>query len=404
MSERIVIVTSGQPSANPRVVKEAMALSSAGYNVTVVYAPLSPWADVFDEKLFQSTPSVKWVCAAPHPSTSKYFYLYARFRKKIFSICYKYVPFLRQDGINGFVLYAQELKRVAIKIPADLYIGHNLGALKAITSAAKKWKGQCGFDAEDFHRGEEPNGHSQNKMASIIEDYYFPKLDYLTTASPLISAAYKNLFPSLRLKTINNVFSVKYLQTPSKPQSNELRLFWFSQTLGTNRGLEQIIEALNLLPQHDISLHLLGNCTLEFRTALEKLAHKLSMIHFLEPVHPEQVFAIAAKFDVGIASEVPYCDSRNFCLTNKIFTYLLSSLCILASDTLSQVAFLAEHPSVGITFENQNAYEIASQLKILYSDRELLLSYKMAAHQLAKSRLNWEEESRELVQLVETTI
>jgi glycosyltransferase involved in cell wall biosynthesis len=36
VKKRIVIITSGQPSANPRVVKEALALDEAGYRLTVL--------------------------------------------------------------------------------------------------------------------------------------------------------------------------------------------------------------------------------------------------------------------------------------------------------------------------------------------------------------------------------
>jgi len=62
--KKIVIVSSGQPSANPRIVKEAVAFSETGYQVKVIYCSLSPWADEFDKKLFsQIKKSRLWVGA-----------------------------------------------------------------------------------------------------------------------------------------------------------------------------------------------------------------------------------------------------------------------------------------------------------------------------------------------------
>jgi len=47
--KKIVLITTGQPSCNPRVVKEADALSAAGHEVTVIYNYYIGWADENDQ-------------------------------------------------------------------------------------------------------------------------------------------------------------------------------------------------------------------------------------------------------------------------------------------------------------------------------------------------------------------
>ncbi|MEY3350987.1 MAG: hypothetical protein RIQ50_1098, partial [Bacteroidota bacterium] len=46
--KRLVFVTSAQPAANPRLVKELRWISRFNFTITVIYAPISPWADEFD--------------------------------------------------------------------------------------------------------------------------------------------------------------------------------------------------------------------------------------------------------------------------------------------------------------------------------------------------------------------
>jgi len=241
VKNRIVIITSGQPSANPRVVKEATALAQHGYNVTVVYAPLSPWADEYDRRLFGETPQINWISGADSPKVNNKHYKLVRGRRKLKERLYKLSRFFVAEPVEAFTLYAQELKKTASTIPAALYIGHNLGSLPAVLHAGRRWKARIAFDAEDFHRGEEPVNSWHYNIAKKIEDQYFPHLNYLTTASPLISARYLELYPSLSPVTVNNVFSKKYLQPVLNNKKNELKLFWFSQTVGANRRHELIV-------------------------------------------------------------------------------------------------------------------------------------------------------------------
>src|ERR1017187_2996597 len=54
---KICLLTPGQPSTNPRLVKEADALATAGFDVTVVYAHWESWATKADAALLATR---KW--------------------------------------------------------------------------------------------------------------------------------------------------------------------------------------------------------------------------------------------------------------------------------------------------------------------------------------------------------
>ena len=301
------------------------------------------------------------------------------------------------------MLYSQELARKALSTRADMYIAHNLGALPAAVKAAAKWQSKAAFDAEDFHRGEFQQGSWNYMLAACIEDKYIPRLTCLTAASPLIAEAYKKLFPGKNITPVNNVFSSIFLQPYPSGNQEGLSLFWISQTVGGGRGLETVIAAINKLPECTISLHILGNCPDSYKQQLTSLMQQPGAIHFLAPVSPEDVFAVAAKFQVGLATEVPNCENRNICLTNKLFTYLLAGNCIIASDTEAQKKFLNEYPGTGLIYQNNNAEHLSVQLKKLYTDKEFLLSCRQQAHTTARTELNWENESKKLIAVIEAT-
>jgi glycosyltransferase involved in cell wall biosynthesis len=399
LSSSVVIITSGQPSANPRTVKEAVALASAGFTVTVVYAPLSTWADAFDRALFDNTPEIKWVRAGCHPIRDAWQYKLVRLRRKVNEWLIRRTS-LKSSLEKAYVLYSQELSRMASSIKADLYIAHNLGALPAAVKAAAKWQAACGFDAEDYHRGESPESSFSHSLAVQIENRYIPRLDYMTAASPMISEEYQRLFPNKNIVTINNVFSRKYLQPAALRSDGALSLFWFSQSLGPNRGLETIIKAMSTLENLEISLHLIGNCTDAYRSQLISLSSNPTAIHFLDPVGLDDLFKIGARFDVGLATESPYCRNREICLTNKLFSYLLCGNCVLGSDTPAQERFLNEHPEIGLLYRDGDADNLAVQLERLYNDRGFLQHCRKNAHELAGTILNWEKESEKLLKLI----
>jgi len=148
----------------------------------------------------------------------------------------------------------------------------------------------------------------------------------------------------------------------------------------------------------------LGASSEEYRDQLRKLARFPEAIHFIDPVAPEEIFSIAAQYDVGLASEIPYCESRNICLTNKLFTYLLSSLCVLASDTAAQSGFVNENENVGLVYGHNSAEDLANKLSMLLSNPEFVKTAKKKAHELAAHELNWELESNKIVKLVNDTI
>lgn len=409
--KKILLISSGQPSLNPRLVKEADALTDEGYLVTVIYQYWNDWGTEHDKQLLSSR---KWkaVRVGGTPSYGALSFNISRVIHKISrSLSRKSSSFLLPEiaSTRSSLLFYFEAK----KHPCDLIIAHNLAALPFARMAANYHKVPLGFDAEDFHRFENSDNKQDEdvKLKTFLEEKYFPGLNYLTTASYLITEEYKKLFPELvRVCTILNVFPKQTITRVEKTEYplKKLRLFWFSQTIGLDRGLENIIEAAgNCLNRADIELHLLGNYTEETRNVFSELATQAglqsSSIYFYKPIPADEIMDFAARFDIGLATETGSPYNRDICLTNKIFTYLQSGLAILASDTSAQKHLLRNIPGIGAIYNRREHRVLSVLLDTYFNHPEALAGQKKNALDAALI-YNWDNEKEKFFSVINSVL
>ncbi len=403
----IVLISSGQPSVNPRLVKEANALSEAGFKVFVIYSFWTKWAWETDKQLFKNC---KWtpILVGGSPYKAKLTYYYTRLRFKLARNIAKYVTFQ-----FGFAELAKgraypELLNKSKSTKAALYIAHNLAALPVAVKSAKKNFSKCGFDFEDFHRQEVTDDYNdfRYRHSKFLEDKYLNKCFYYTAASSLIAIEYKKLYEFLSPVVINNVFEKKQIHISAKTENEKLKLFWFSQMIGKNRGIEDAILALNILKNPLIELHLLGNVNEETVLYFKEMAiFDLKNLFFHSPIHPDNIFEFSTQFDIGLALEPGFCKNNTIALSNKIFSYLNSGLAIIASDTDAQKGFLEESVKrTGFIYPIGNEKKLAEIINLFFSNQNLLQECQYNALEAVETLYNWEMESQKFLSLIRTLI
>ena len=405
--KRILLITSTQLSLNPRLVKEADTLSDKGYEVTVFYSYWNQWGAEFDNVLL---PGKKWkaVLIGGDPEQKPAIFFISRLVHNL-ALLVNRRSRGKKMADTAIARSAWFLKRAAKKHKADLYIGHNPGALPATVEAANKNRKLCGFDAEDFHRNEMSDNpeHPDVVLKTCLENKYFPKLDYLSTSSPSIASAYKEIFPEIDFSVVLNAFPSIWSITKSSDNTSEpLRLLWFSQTIGIKRGLEDIISALALLKDYPFELHLLGNLPQDTRVNyIDKLVDKnIINVHFHKPIPSDELAGFASKFDIGLALEPAFSNNNNMALSNKIFTYLQGGLAIVASDTKAQGWLLNTYPQIGNTYKKGDPQALADVLLYYHQHRDELFKTRTAAFETARAELNWENESKKFLNIVQRTL
>ena len=383
--------------------KEAAALAAAGYEVSFIYNFWAEWGLPFDEKIKKDNPTINWIMAGADPTNSKVAYNFSRLGHKYYRWLNKQFPknisFAKQATIRGF----SGLAKKALKMEAGLYVAHNLGALPVAATAAKKYNSKYAFDAEDYHRGQSTKGSLEYITTLLLEDAYLPGTSYITAASPLIGEQYTKHYQK-RVTVINNVFSLKYLAKEIKEPSKPLKLFWFSQTIGKGRGLEDIILALKEMPAGEFSLTLLGNYDESIKKYFSELGRNGNQqvdIKFLHPVSAGEIFEIAAQHDIGLALETGKDENNKLALSNKIFTYLLAGNAIIFSETKAQYNFYLENSKIGHIYKTGN---IVALKKILFSylnNLNVLQKKKEDSFKLGSEKFNWEIEYRKFIEIVD---
>jgi hypothetical protein len=291
----------------------------------------------------------------------------------------------------------------AIKCKADLYIGHNPGSMAIVVKAAKRNKAKAGFDFEDYHRGEYIDYNNIDcKRQIYLEKLYTNQFNYLSAASPKIQEQISNDFPTLNIPfiTLLNCFSLKnQLEFRTDLQKGKLKLCWFSQNIGRDRGLESIIEALREINDLNIEITFIGNYTRDDEDYFKLLSGNFANnLIFKGAISPSNLFNLLPYFDIGLALEIDKPLNRDICLTNKIFAYLLAGNAIILSETVMQKKFNEEY-HFGLSFPINNIEKLKSCI-LSFSTREKLLQLRKHNYDLAKNTLNWESEFQKLLLLL----
>jgi len=332
---KVCLVSAGHPSSNPRLVKEADALTQAGHEVQVVYAGTWHPGVATDAELLVTR---AWHVSTAWDGPGNIDYLWRRLMQ---SLAWRAMPLLR-FAAPGLLAWAaspvyMSLKRRALAVKADIYIGHTLPALPIVAACAAHHGGKYVFDVEDFHPGEREGSTPQDRdwlVADALLSRYLPSASCVTAASPQIAEEVRARYGVLP-STVLNVFDAE--SDSSEVASSELRFYWFSQTIGPHRGLEEVIAVLTTL-RRPLVLDLRGVCSASYQRELEALASGEGhmQLRFLATAPSDEMVKLAAGYTAGIASELNTCLNRDICLPNKIFTYLAAGTPVILSATRAQ--------------------------------------------------------------------
>jgi glycosyltransferase involved in cell wall biosynthesis len=408
---RICLVTPGQPSTNPRLVKEADALSEAGYDVQVVACKYQAWADEADAAFEGRDWPIEWLRYGPMASRPRD--LWQRLRRRGSKELVGLIGLHPGLTERAFHYAIPELTRYVQQVPADLYISHNLAALPPAARAAEQYDAALGFDAEDFHRGElpdTPENTLNRKITADLEERYIRRCDYVTAASGGIGTAYADALGIEQPTTILNVFpwserenDVSAAKLDEEVPDRARSLYWFSQTIGPDRGLEDVLRALPHLPEN-VVLSLRGGWSPGYEDSFRDQARRLGVadrVRHLDLVPPDELIPRTAQHDVGLALEQPSVSrNRTICLTNKLFTYLLAGIPFVATDTPGQRPVVDDLPDVARSYAPSDVDGFKEATSALLDATGL----REEALRAARDRYCWDVEKETFLTVVRRTL
>lgn len=400
MRERhVLVIASGPACRNPRPLKEALALVAAGMTVTLLSLFETEAAAVTDDTLLSNSGINHVRIRLPHNAL-------ARFGRRLQGwLARKAVQHIRYESAAALGPCAQLLK-IARRIPADLTIVHN---------EAPFWVGcrllddgqRVAADFEDWYSEDllpEARRGRPLRLLRQVERTLIQRAVYTTTTSGALAQALADAYSGTKPRVITNSF-------PLQPgaaggiTNDPPKFFWFSQTVGPGRGLEEFLTAWGHTT-HASRVVLLGDCSPTFRAHLLELVPPAvrQCVSFEGLVSPSTLPSVIAAHDIGLALEHSAPPSRDLTITNKILQYLNAGLAVVATDTSGQREVFARGVGIGQLVSLANAPQLTKTLDALLADRGQLMRMKQSARRAAEEIYCWEKQSPAFVALVQSAL
>lgn len=398
---RVCLVSHGHPAANPRMVREADALSGAGYEVSVVTPRfVERWAPFDDRLAAQAAWRYRFVDFL-HEHRRSWSYVRARRR-----LCEALSAVLPTESIVGRACnYANpELARLAAAAKADLYVAHQHHALPAAAWAAESAGSRFAFDAQDLLAD---SSAEPRRLIRNLERRYLSRCAYITTMSNSaaqrlqetngLSAPVPVLHNTPRLDERAGI-APPHARAPSRRTS----IYWFGQTIGPHSRAEQVLRALPLV-ESSVRLVLRGATAEPYVDDLRRLAAGLGVqerLSILPLESPDRMVALAAEHDIMLGSQPGSELFHQMAIGNKVFTGMMAGLALALTDTIAHRDLVAKAPGCGFLFPDDDHRKLAEILNGLLQEHGAIKRMQESSWAWAEREFNWEHESRRHLSMI----
>src|SRR5262249_31589646 len=161
--------------------------------------------------------------------------------------------------------------------------------------------------------------------------------------------------------------------------------YWYSQTIGPDRGIECAIRAISRARSRP-HLYLRGKPALGFLERLTKLATEVDAfdrLHILPLAPPGEMERLAASYGLRLVGETGHTLHHRIALANKLFSYLLAGVPAVISDIAAHRAFAEQFGSVATRlYPVDDPDGLATALDALLCDHKALAAARESAFSL----------------------
>jgi glycosyltransferase involved in cell wall biosynthesis len=308
-----------------------------------------------------------------------------------------------EKGFNFYAEYNLRLFLYLLFKPRGVYFSNDLDTLLPNFLLSKIKGGTLIYDSHEYFT-EVPELLGRKRVRAIwlrIESYILPKLKTMFTVNETLARIYSEKY-HIPVHVVRNVPNlVGYINNENVVNVREKYgiaptdfLLIYQGAVNKDRGLEELIEAFNFLPE---AYHLLiiGSGDV-YQTLLEKTMElKLKQLHFLGQIPFSELAAYTLQADLGVSLEKSTNLNYRYALPNKVFDYIAAGIPILVSPLKELCAILDKH-DVGKTLPTHEPKVIAETIKTVFSD-EVQLQHWKANTVKARGEYCWEKEEKKLV-------
>lgn len=296
-----------------------------------------------------------------------------------------------------------------LNLQPDIVHAHDLNTLPLGHRIAKRYNSKLVYDSHELyiHRNKPYKTPKWYKKWQFkVEKKLIKKCDAVITVSQSIvdylEKTYRIPTPFLimnapfkqkkeALTDSNNL--KKLLQIPT----NE-KLLIYSGGISFNRGLDKLIQALELIPNcHMVFLGGGNKKYKEYLTAVAEENNVKEKFHFYGPVGSHEVTSYIQSADLGIAPIENVCLSYYYCAPNKVFEYIQGEIPVVSSN-FPDMENVVVGNNIGTVFNPDSYQEIAHVINEVMSDSSKMNQYKENVKKLTDT-YKWENEEKKLLAL-----
>ena len=355
--KKIVFTVTNDITYDQRMDRISTALVEAGYDVTIIG--------------FLKKRSVKTLDKPYHQVRFKLLFL----KGKLFFLAYNF-------RIFWYLLFHK----------FDIYCGIDLDTLLPVYMHAKMRRKPCVYDAHEYYT-ELPEIVSRpliKKMWVRLEQLLLPKIRYNYTVGAAIAKSLSDKYHQ-PFEVIRNV----PILSPDMPKVTRENFILYQGALNMGRGLEPLMEAMVNI---DANLYIAGegDLSVELRAFAAALPHR-EKIRFLGYVRPDELKSYTQKAKLGINLVEHLGLSYYYSLSNKFFDYIHAGLPQITMN-FPEYKNLNDKYQVAILIDKPEPQLIAEAVKKLLND-EILYQQLSNNALLAKNELNWQLESKKLLNI-----
>jgi glycosyltransferase involved in cell wall biosynthesis len=315
----------------------------------------------------------------------------------------------RAYGVMAWLRYARGALREASREPAEIVLAHDLNTLPVAAVAARRLRARLLYDSHEVFAELPVHGRLARWRWLAVERALLPRVESMWMSSPGHAAVFAanhgvpappvianvpSLDPDPRAAGVPDLHAELGL-----PQ--ELRIVLYIGGVYPHRPLAVLLDAAAEL--EDSALVIMGPGLPSYVDQLRAQAQALGIqerVRIVPPVPIADVVRYAAAGDVGV---IPFLNTslNNFHgLPNKVFEYIAAGIPVVASD-FPQLRAVIDRYDVGTTYDPDRPGALVGAIRAVLGDPARLAQMRANAT-AAAAELNWEVESRRLLELVET--
>lgn len=287
----------------------------------------------------------------------------------------------------------------------DLIFANDLDTLPAALWVARLRRKEIIYDSHEYYT-ETPELTGRPRVQRIwkwIEARCFPRLEHIITVNQSIAQLFQSDYGK-ELSVVRNIpatFEPDRIKTREElglPVDKKLLIIQGSG-INIDRGAEEACKAMIYLEGYLLVIIGGGDVIPVLKVMVDEL-DLTDKVLFKNKMPFSELRQYTMNCDLGLTLDKDTNINYRFSLPNKLFDFIHAGIPVLSSQ-LPEIKHIIDRYQVGFFIENHEPEHIADRISKIFSTPANYQAIKKNT-QSAKSILNWEEEEKVLIRIINT--